>query len=74
MLMMMGFLTPSDSTENGRLHQDGHEACRVNSVTRGLEGQEEGGGRREGCKNNDCFSSGSAHILQFVKTIQFAKG
>lgn len=45
MLMMMGFLMPSDSTENGRLHQDGHEACRVNSVTGGLEGQEEGGGR-----------------------------
>lgn len=33
----------SDSIEYGRLHQDGHEACRVHAEwPEGLEGQEEG--------------------------------
>lgn len=31
MLIVMAFLMSSDFTENGRLHQDGHEACRVRS-------------------------------------------
>lgn len=31
------------------------------------------GGGGAGCKNSDCFPSGWAYILQFVKTIQFAK-
>lgn len=35
----------SDSIEYGRLHQDGHEACRVHAQwPEGLEGQVEGGG------------------------------
>lgn len=29
MLIVMAFLMSSDFTENWRLHQDGHEACRV---------------------------------------------
>lgn len=70
MLIVMVFLMASHSIESGRLQQDGLEVCGVCSVTRGLKGQDEGGGR----KNNDCLSSGSAHILQFVKTIQFASG
>lgn len=41
------------------------------SVTRGSKEQDEEEGDR---KNNDCLPSGSAHILQFVKTIQFASG
>lgn len=43
----------------------------VHSVTRGSQEQDEEEGDR---KNNDCLPSGSAHNLQFVKTIQFASG
>lgn len=65
MLIVMVFLMASHSIERGRLQQDGLEVC----VWRG--GGLEGGGDR---KNNDCLPSDSAHILQFVKTIQFASG
>lgn len=44
MLIVMPFLMAPDSIESGRLQADGQEACGVHSVTRGLKGQEEGGG------------------------------
>lgn len=40
MLIDMAFLMSSDFTENGRLRQDGHEACRVRTEQlRGWKGQ-----------------------------------
>lgn len=44
MLIVMVSLMASDSIESGRLQQDGREVWGVYSVTRGLKGQEEGGG------------------------------
>lgn len=44
MLIVMVFLMASHSIESGRLQQDGLEVCGVCSVTRGLKGQDEGGG------------------------------